>query len=198
MPSLYAVTIPSFIRAFRNLDHFLAKAALSGIAEADLTGARLIADMLPLTKQVQIASDTARSTAVRVGQAAPVAMADEETTLAELRERVARTIAYLEAADPAGFDNRETAEVILKLPNTEMKFTGLSYVTDFALPNFYFHITMAYALLRMKGVALGKMDFLAGVFCRGEGVFRSWRSAEGWEVFWSQGPCDRLDPYTGA
>ncbi len=162
MPSLYAVTIPTFIRAFQNLDHFLAKAALSGIAEQDLIGARLIEDMLPLAKQVQIASDTARFAAVRVGQAQPSAMADEETTIAELRERIAKTIAYLESVDPTGFDNRETAEVILKLPSTEMKFTSLSYVTDFVLPNFYFHITMAYALLRMKGVALGKMDFLAG------------------------------------
>ena len=162
MPSLYVVTIPAFIRAFKNLDHFLAKASASGIAEADLTGARLIGDMLPLTKQVQIASDTARFVAVRVGQAAPTAMADDETTIPELRERVARTIAYLEDADPAGFENRESSEVILKLPNTEMTFTGLSYVTDFALPNFYFHITMAYALLRMKGVELGKKDFLAG------------------------------------
>lgn len=162
MPSLYVVAIPTFIRAFNNLDHFLAKAVLSGVAEQDLVGARLIEDMLPLSKQVQIASDTARFAAVRVGQAPPLAMADEETTIAELRERIARTIAYLESVDPAGFDNRETAEVILKLPKTEMVFTGLSYVTDFALPNFYFHITMAYALLRMKGVALGKMDFLAG------------------------------------
>lgn len=162
MTSLYAVTIPSFIRAFRNLDHCLAKAVNSGLGEEQLIGARLIDDMLPLSKQVQIASDTARFTAVRVGQAAPSAMADEETTIADLRNRIAKTIAYLEAVDPAGFDDRETAEVILKLPSTEMRFTGLSYVTDFALPNFYFHITMAYALLRMKGVSLGKMDFLAG------------------------------------
>jgi hypothetical protein len=89
-------------------------------------------------------------------------MADEETTLAQLRERVAKTIAYLEAVDPAGFAGRETAEVILKLPKTELTFTGQSYTTDFALPNFFFHVTMAYALMRMKGVSLGKMDFLAG------------------------------------
>lgn len=162
MTSLYAITVPVFIRAFKNLDHVLAKAADSGIAEQDLTGARLIEDMLPLTKQIQIASDTARFTAVRVGQAAPLAMADEETTIAQLRERIANTIAFLEAADPAGFDNREGAEVILKLPKVEMAFTGLSYVTDFAMPNFFFHVTLAYGLLRMKGVSIGKMDFLAG------------------------------------
>jgi hypothetical protein len=162
MPSLYALMIPSFIRAFKNLDHCLAKAALSGREESELIGARLIDDMLPLSKQIQIASDTARFAAVRVGQAPPSAMADDETTIAELRERIAKTVVYLEGVDPTGFDNRDAAEVILKLPNTEMVFTGLSYVTDFALPNFYFHITMAYTLLRMKGVPLGKMDFLAG------------------------------------
>jgi uncharacterized protein len=162
MPSLYAISIPVFIRALHNLDHVLGKAEASGLDEQDLVGARLIADMLPLSKQVQIASDAARSTAVRVGQAAPQAMADEETTIAELRDRTKRTVAYLQAVDPAGFDGRETAEVILKLPNAELPFTGLSYVTDFALPNFFFHVTTTYALLRMKGVALGKVDFLAG------------------------------------
>lgn len=162
MPDLYAMTVPVFIRAFKNLDHVLAKAEGSGIAEEELFGARLIEDMLPLAKQVQIASDTARFASVRVGLAQPSGMADEETTLAQLRERVARTIAYLEAVDPAGFAGREGAEVILKLPNGELTFTGQSYVTDFALPNFFFHVTMAYALMRMKGVPLGKMDFLAG------------------------------------
>ena len=162
MTSLYAITVPVMVRAFKNLDHLLAKAADSGVDEAELTGARLIEDMLPLTKQVQIASDTARSTAVRIGQIEAVPMADDETTIAELRERIAKTIAYLEAAAPAGFENRETAEVILKLPSAEWKFTGLSYVTDFALPNFFFHISIAYALLRMKGVKIGKFDYLAG------------------------------------
>lgn len=162
MPSLYDVSIPIFIRALRNLDHVLEKAAASGIDEQALVGARLIEDMLPLAKQVQIASDTARFAAVRVGQAEPLPMADDETTIAELRDRVSRTIAYLQAVEPGLFDDRETAEVILKLPNGEMTFTGLSYLTDFALPNFFFHATTAYALLRMKGVEVGKMDFLAG------------------------------------
>jgi uncharacterized protein len=164
MTSLYAVTVPAFIRALKNLDHCLGKAAASGIDEQALTGARMVEDMLPLTKQVQIASDTARGCAVRVGQAEAQPMADEETTIAELRERVAKTIAYLEAVDPAGFEGRETAEVILKLPNGDLPFTGLSFVTDFAVPNFYFHVTTAYDLLRAKGVQIGKMDFLAGAF----------------------------------
>lgn len=162
MPDLYAMTVPVFIRAFNNLDHVLAKAIDSGIAEEELVGARLIEDMLPLSKQVQIASDTARFAAKRVGQAEPTPMADEETTLAQLRERIAKTVAWLESVDHAGFAGREDAEIIMKFSKGEVAFTGQSYVTDFALPNFFFHVTMAYALLRMKGVALGKMDFLAG------------------------------------
>ena len=164
MTSLYAVTVPVFVGALKNLDHVLAKAAESGIAEADLVDARLSGDMLPLSKQVQIASDTARGTAVRVGQVTSVSMADDETTIAQLRERVAKTIAYLESAPTAGFEDRENAEVVLKLPSTELEFTGLSYVTDFALPNFFFHVSVAYALLRMKGVPLGKADYLMGAF----------------------------------
>jgi hypothetical protein len=89
-------------------------------------------------------------------------MEDNETSLAQLRDRVARTTAYLEGVDPAGFEGREDAEVVLKLPSRELTFTGLSYVTDFALPNFFFHVTTAYALLRKQGVAIGKMDYLAG------------------------------------
>ncbi|HEY0315252.1 MAG TPA: DUF1993 domain-containing protein [Sphingomonas sp.] len=162
MPGLYDVTIPVFTRALGNLDHILGKAIDSGLDARELAEARLIADMQPLVRQVQIACDTAKFAVVRVGQAEPLAMADEETTLPELRERIARTISYLKAVDPAGFDGREAAAVVVKFPNLEMTFTGLSYVTDFALPNFFFHVTTAYALLRMKGVAIGKMDFLAG------------------------------------
>lgn len=162
MPSLYAVTVPMFVRGLKNLDHLLARAIDCGIDETSLIEARLIDDMLPLARQVQIACDTAKFAAIRVGQAEPLAIPDDEKTLGELRARITTTVAYLEAADPAGFERREDAEVVLKLPNTEMTFTGAGYVTDFALPNFYFHLTIAYGLLRMKGVAIGKMDYLAG------------------------------------
>lgn len=160
MTSLYDVTIPTFLRALGNLDHILGKAEASGIE--GLPEARLIEDMHPLARQVQIASDTAKFTAVRLGQAEPLAMPDDETTLTQLRARIEKTIVYLQGVDRAGFEGREDAEVILKLPNGELPFTGLSYVTDFALPNFFFHVTTAYAILRAKGVEIGKMDFLAG------------------------------------
>jgi hypothetical protein len=162
MPSLYEITVPVFTRALRNLDHLLAKASESGVDERSLLEARLAPDMLPLTRQVQIACDTAKLAIMRVAQTEPLPMADEETNIAELRDRIARTIAYLQKADAAAFDGRETADVILKLPSTEMTFTGQSLITDFSLPNFFFHVTTAYGLLRMKGVPLGKMDYLAG------------------------------------
>jgi hypothetical protein len=162
MPSLYEITVPVFVRALRNLDHLLAKAAGSGLDEQGLLDARLAPDMLPLTKQVQIACDTAKLAVTRIAQAEPRPMADDETSLADLRDRIARTIAYVEEADPAAFDGREAAEIRLKFPTAEMTFTGQSLATDFTLPNLFFHVTTTYALLRMKGVQIGKMDYLAG------------------------------------
>jgi uncharacterized protein len=162
MPSLYAVAVPVFVRGLHNLDHLLAKAQGSEIAEKYLLAARVAADMFPLVKQVQIACDTAKFAAMRVGGAAPLPMADDEASLQDLRGRVQRTIGYLNGVDPAGFEGREAARVMLKLPDREMTFTGLSYITDFALPNFFFHVTTAYALLRQQGVPIGKRDYLAG------------------------------------
>ena len=162
MPSLYEITVPVFTRALHNLDHLLAKATESGVSEDSLLEARLVPDMLPLTRQVQMACDTAKLAVTRVAQTEPLPMADEETSIAELRERIARTIAYIQKAAPSAFDGKETAEIILKLPNSEMRFTGQSLITDFSLPNFFFHVTTAYGLLRMKGVVIGKMDYLVG------------------------------------
>ena len=89
-------------------------------------------------------------------------MPDEEKSLAALRERIAKTVAYLKDADPTAFEGREGAEIVLTFPNFERRFTGLSLITEFTLPNFFFPVTTAYDLLRMKGVSLGKMDYLAG------------------------------------
>jgi hypothetical protein len=166
MPSLYDVSVPVFIRMLENIDHCLGKAAAKVAAgevdEATLIGARLVDDMLPLPNQVQFACDAAKFAAQRVGQNAPMPMPDDEKSIADLRQRIATTIAYLRAADPAGFEGRDDAEVVLKLPNRELKYSATDYVLNFALPNFYFHVTTTYALLRMKGVAVGKMDYLAG------------------------------------
>jgi hypothetical protein len=167
MPSLYEITVPMFARALRNLDHLLTKAAASGLDEQSLIEARLAPDMLALPKQVQIACDTAKLAVMRLAQLEPRAMPDEEKTLAELRERIAKTIAYIEEAAPSAFEGREAAEIVLKLPNVELQYTGLTLVTEFSLPNFFFHVTTAYDLLRMKGVRIGKQDFLAGASAPG-------------------------------
>lgn len=167
MHSLYDVSIPPFIRALTNMKAFLEKArahaAAQGWDEAELTGARLIDDMRPLTAQIQRATDTAKFLAVRVGGAENVAMADEEVTFADLAARIERTIDFLKAAPREGFDGKEDAEVVLTTPRGDTKFRGRDYVLGFAIPNFYFHVTTAYAILRMKGVPVGKLDYLGAL-----------------------------------
>lgn len=165
--ALYDLTVPMFIRGLNALSGLLDKgaafAAEKGIDPATLTSAQLIADMKPLTAQVQFACDTAKGTVTRLGDLEPVAMADTELTFDELQARIARTIALLETVPREKIDGREDAAVVLKVPGGEIPFTGSSHVLTFSLPNFYFHLTMAYALLRQAGVPIGKIDFLGGV-----------------------------------
>jgi hypothetical protein len=170
MLSLYDVSVPSFIRALKNMDAFLEKGAAwfaeQGRPESELTGARLIGDMHPLTAQIQRASDSAKGLAVRVGGIENVAMPDEEVTIADLRARIAKTIAVLESAPREGFDGKEETAVEVKTPNRTFVFTGKSYVLDFVIPNFFFHVATAYALLRKEGVPLGKTDYLGPIESR--------------------------------
>lgn len=165
--ALYDLTVPMFIRGLHALSGVLDKgaafAAEKGVDPLTLTGASLIADMKPLTAQVQFACDTAKGTVTRVGALEPVAMADTEQTFDELQARIASTIALLEAVPREAIDGREDAQVVLKVPGGEIPFTGRTHVLAFALPNFYFHLTMAYALLRQAGVPVGKIDFLGGI-----------------------------------
>lgn len=162
--SLYDVSVPVLVRGLGNLSALLEKgrafADETGLDHAVLLEARLAPDMAPLPYQVQRASDTAKGLAVRVGQVASLAMADEETSFAELQQRIAATIAFLDAVPADSMDGREGAEILLTTPSATISFTGTSYVLGFALPNFFFHVTTAYALLRHKGVPVGKMDYL--------------------------------------
>lgn len=164
---LYDLTVPVFIRGLRILSGLLDKgaafAAEKGIDPLTLTGAQLIEDMKPLTAQVQFACDTAKGTVTRLGDLEPVAMADTEQSFAELQARIARTIALLEAVPREKIDGREEATVVLKTPGGEISFGGRDHVLGFALPNFHFHLTMAYALLRQAGVPIGKLDYLGGI-----------------------------------
>ena len=170
MLSLYDVTVPVFIRSLENLDRILEKGAAhftdAGRAEGELAGVRLIEDMHPLTAQIQRASDTAKGVVTRIGGGETVAMADEEQTIADLKARIAKTIAVLKGADRAAFDGKEDMAVEIKTPNRTLVFTGKSYILDFCIPNFFFHVTTAYALLRKEGVPIGKMDYLGAIETR--------------------------------
>jgi len=167
MPALYDAAIPTFIRGLKNLSNMLEKgqafAAAQGMELSELLDARLIDDMASLTKQVQMTTDTAKFVAVRVGQIENDPWADDEASFADVQARVAKAIAFLQAASPDGFEGREDATVVLTTPSGDIPFTGSNYVHGFAIPNFFFHLSMAYALLRMKGVPLGKLDFLGAI-----------------------------------
>jgi hypothetical protein len=125
-----------------------------------LIQARLFPDMLPLSAQIQIASDAAKGAGARLAGVEVPSWEDNETTLQQLAERCAKTEKYLADFKPAQIDGTEEREVTLKLGGNPVKFTGQQYLLGFAIPNFYFHITTAYALLRHSGVEIGKRDFL--------------------------------------
>lgn len=162
--TLYDISIPVFLRAFDNLTEILKKgeafADEKGIPHAQLLEARLYEDMLPLTGQIQRASDSAKFVPIRVGGVENLPMADEETTFADLHARIRKTADFLKAVDPAGMADKEDIEVVIKTRSGSTTFNGKSYVLNFALPNFFFHVTTAYAILRHKGVPVGKLDFI--------------------------------------
>jgi hypothetical protein len=164
---LYDLTIPVFLRGFASMAAFLEKARAHadsvGMPHAELLEARLFEDMKPLPYQIQRCSDAAKFVAVRVGQVETVAMEDDEASFADLQDRIARTVAFLKDVPAAAMNGREEAEIVIKLPNRSFEMSGRAYVLGFALPNFYFHVTTAYAILRHKGVPLGKQDFLGGI-----------------------------------
>jgi hypothetical protein len=164
---LYDLTVPVFIRTLGILSKFLEKgrayAAEKGIDEADFLTARLYEDMAPLTAQIQRVSDTSKGFAVRVGGVENVAMEDNETSFDELQARITKTIDFLKSVPREAIDGKEATPIVVKFGPTEMTFTGLNYAQGFAIPNFYFHVTTAYAILRSKGVPVGKQDFLGGL-----------------------------------
>lgn len=163
---LYDLTVPPFTRGLRALNGLLDKA----VAHAEATGVdpesylslRIIDDMNPFVKQVQTACDSPKLCLARLsGVAAPV-NDDTETTIAELKQRIASTLEYLASVPREKVDGQEGKEVVLTFPGGEMKFLGQPYVTGFAIPNFYFHLTTAYDLLRGAGVPIGKRDYMGG------------------------------------
>lgn len=162
--SIYDASVPVLVRGLANLSKILDKALAQATAENTplqrLIEARLAPDMRPFPFQIQSACDTAKGCAARLAGVAPPAMADTETTFAELQERIAKTIAFLKTITADQLVGAEDREIVMKFPNGDHTFTGRSYLLGFALPNFYFHVTTAYALLRHQGIAIGKLDYL--------------------------------------
>jgi hypothetical protein len=165
--SMYSLSIPVFRRSLTNLSAILDKAAAHAEARkidpAALLGARLYPDMLTFTRQVQLASDFAKGAAARLSGEAPPKFDDVEVSFADLKERIARTIALLDRFKPEQIDGSDQREIEIKTPDRTLRFTGLIFLAHFALPNFFFHMTTAYGILRHNGVEIGKQDFLGPV-----------------------------------
>jgi hypothetical protein len=164
--SMYQASVPVFVRGLTNLRGILAKAASHAqtrkIQESVLFNARLYPDMFPLSRQVQIASDHAKGVARLAGQEPPP-YEDNEQSFADLAARIDRTLAFLNTLTPGEIDGSEERLVSRKLGGKMMTFKGQVFLLQVALPNFYFHSTTAYAILRHNGVELGKSDFIGSL-----------------------------------
>lgn len=160
----YDLSIPTFQRGFAVLTKLLDKAEAFAeekkIKPEILVNARLAPDMLSLAGQIQRLSDTAKGAASRLTATDAPSFPDDEITLADLRARIEKTTTYLASVPQAAFEGAEDRTVVLKTRGGETSFTGKDYLLTFVLPNFYFHLTTAYAILRHNGVAVGKLDYL--------------------------------------
>jgi hypothetical protein len=165
--SLYDFSIPALTRGLTNMSAILDKAASYAAAKkidgTVLAQTRLFPDMHPLNRQVQIACDTAKGAAGRLSGMEVPKHEDTETTLPELKARIGKTLDFLKTVTAAKVAGDESRAIEIKFPSGAWKFTALSYVSDFVLPNFYFHQSMVYALLRKSGVEIGKGDFLGAI-----------------------------------
>jgi hypothetical protein len=165
--SMYQASVPIFVRQFAALTAIIEKAQAfvndGALDEAEFIDARLAPDMLNFAKQVQIATDGAKGGIARLAGVDVPAFADTETTFDQLRERIAKTVAFLESVPAASVDGTEDKALAFTIRGHEMKFVGQAYLLHFVLPNFFFHVTTAYGILRHKGVPIGKMDFLGGI-----------------------------------
>jgi len=165
--TIYQASIPIFLRTLGQLSSILAKAAAHAEAQhidpSVLIDARLAPDMYPLARQVQVASDAAKGAGARLGGLEVPSFPDTETTFPQLQDRIAKTVAFLRGIDAGAFDGAEERSIVLKMPSGEIHLTGASYLSAFALPNFFFHVVTAYDILRHQGLAIGKMDYLGGI-----------------------------------
>jgi len=162
--SMYQASVPVFVRALTNLRAVLLKgeafADEKGFSSDVLLQTRLIADMLPLSRQIQIATDMAKNGACRLAGIDPPPFDDDETTFAQMYARIDRAIDVIAGIAADRIDGSESRAITLQMRTGEMKFEGQSYLLDFVLPNLFFHCTTSYAILREAGVPVGKTDFI--------------------------------------
>lgn len=162
--SMYQASVPVFIRMLTNLAALLEKASAHAEARkidpAVLLQSRLAPDMYPLVRQVQIVSDTVKGGAARLAGIDPSKFEDQEATFADLRDRIDRTIAFLNTLTPAQIDGSEDRTITLKVRDHTLTFKGLAYLLQYVQPNLYFHTSIAYGIMRHCGVELGKRDYL--------------------------------------
>ncbi|HEY9131572.1 MAG TPA: DUF1993 domain-containing protein [Dyella sp.] len=162
--SMYQASVPVFLRALSNLSHVLKKgaehAATKKVADEVILQTRLIPDMLPLARQVQIATDMAKNATARLAGVDPLKFEDNETTFAQLHDRIERAVEYIKSFKPEQIDGSETRKIVLPTRSGEQHFEGDAYLLHFVLPNVFFHCTTAYAILRVSGAEIGKNDFI--------------------------------------
>lgn len=162
--SLYDIAIPTFQKQLSALEAFLDKAAAQAEAKkidfAVYLGSRLYPDMFNLTRQVQLATDFAKAAPARLAGTDVPSFPDVETTLPELKARIAKIQALLAAYKPEQFEGADTRELTLKAGGQDVTMTGREYLLHVAFPNFYFHCTTAYDILRHNGIEIGKRDFV--------------------------------------
>jgi hypothetical protein len=165
--SMYQASAPVFDRSLGNLSAILAKAAAWAeerkIDPAVLLSARLAPNMFALTRQIQIACDFAKGTCARLAGVEPPKFEDNETSFADFQARIARTRQFVATLTAAQIDGSEDRQINIKAGPRELSFKGLAYLTGYALPNFFFHYTTAYAILRHNGLELSKPDFIGSV-----------------------------------
>jgi hypothetical protein len=162
--SMYQVSVPRFIHMLGNLSRIFDKA--EAYAEAKkldpsvLPNARLYPDMLPLTAQVQIACDAAKGVAARLAGIPIPAFEDDEKTIADLKARIDKTVKFLETLKAAQIDGSDDKEIVVKVGGKDTPYKGMAFLLGRAIPNFYFHVTTAYDILRHNGVEVGKRDYI--------------------------------------
>ena len=162
--SMYNLSVPVFTRGLGQLAHLLDKGLAHATAEkidpATLIGAQLAPDMFTLARQVQSASDASKLAVARIAGITAPSFPDTETTFEELQARIAKTLDFFETVDRSQLEGSEARPVVVKTRGHELQFTAERYLMQFALPNFFFHVTTAYGVLRHSGVPVGKLDYL--------------------------------------